>query len=1321
MFNGMWKDGEPEAQPQGTYRMAINAVKEPGEPALATELSNVEVSALEGIICGVISLDGEHAVVFTKPGNIYLYNQNSKSSTLLVELPCLNFNENYRIQGKYKVVNGCERVIYWNDGLNEDRYYNLDKPNLFRECDDFRLTLSAPYPEVKVEVISGGILKKGTYQFVIELLDSSRNVLLKTLPSDPVYVYQEGQGIRIDVSGIDAAFVRINAITHTATNGITIEAFEYEDIIPVTGTTLAWNYNGANVIAKDFRGLLSVPVNFDTSRYMEIVHGRLLRGNVSEKQQDYTAFQHAASKICTKYTVKESESNIFTELGDEVKAYGIVYLHKNGALSPVFHIPGRNKKASDSELVDGPQLTKTTDQNVTILFKGTILPSGDFWTLQYTLSSDRVITSSAVTFYNERDTVSSEQTTGTISIPKFIPGVTDDNYLLENSFIKISVVIGGERFENIIESRYDIDETIFLNTAVTTTTLKSERWVFNSTADKNTKELGYYESNEKYTNPVNYCGEDYWGVDCDGKPLVRTPVRYHKIPSRFIEPLTDGTKKRYIGVKFTNVTYPSTDIVGHFFVTSSGETIASSGYALPFNDKADSTGDKDEGRFVHYLPNSFDNERFSNSLNQNIITPTSLVDKTNVTCNYIYVNGEYAEEYADNRPFYDKFFRDKTDLQLFGKHHFYNKGFAPKEELLTAVSSEYVLYSAKRKEYLNRSLNHGMNVIKVKEFPSFNTSSANMRYVYLKRAIQPFQSVFAIRYRFMNTTPLTGTTAELYAGEHRITSPEIINVSDLFPKGGAKIKWYEVVSLVIVPKVIGSLLESDQINVEYEWLSKLYFESPYDFENIEDKYYFSAGEDGKDNIASFVQGLISDGYFEEGKTQTTLKGSVELINYKVNRDYGVVNTLRVMYPLPVSFDYCLSCRFHYPARIVFSDVNSQEQQSDSWRLYPALNYTDLPAHRGSLTAFDYTGGSILARMQRGLFFLQPDPQTIETDTSTIYLGTPRFLSIPPQEMAKDNNGYGGQQSRMASVSTPAGLFWYDEDAGKVFGYDGKINEISRKGMYTFFDRKSQAGKYFRDNNLTWYRDKTSMSYDPKYERVMLHCDDTYNNKVYSFTVSYTIPVQSWTSFHSYQPDGMFYLNRTFYTYLNNKVYSHNEEDYTFCKFYGVQHPYQVGLVYVAGQTQQWHSVHYYAPVFKFENGIWKDVLNKTFDKAFAFTRRQTTGIVDLLLTNDPQEVITWNERTKTVIQADRNYRIASLRDISVGDGVTSSRFEDLQEFYIDGQGYQDIIPVNTDFEKPQYEQLMFRDKFIQVRLLFYPNEHKMLTYIIDFTKLAQIR
>jgi hypothetical protein len=1298
-FKGLWLDANPEAQPEGTYRMAINAVKEPNEFALSTEPANRKVSDLPGKLVGSITMDGEQAILFCEPGYIVLYDQKSESLTTLIELAELDFQRQYPIQGKYKIVNGCERSVYWNDGYHEDRFYNLDS-GLFVGVDDFRLVPNTTYPTVTGENVAGGELNKGTYLFVVEVLDNNLTPLIKTIPSQPIRVVEEGQAIQLDIYDVVGSYVRVSALHYTSNNGVTVDAYEYEDVIPVRGSYVRWVYTGRGLVPKDFKSLLSTGVFYDTSRFMESVHGRLLRGNLSEKTYDYSQFQKSASKIKTNYAIQESEDALFTEQGDEVKAYGIVYLMKNGSLSPVFHIPGRNVLDTDLISVESPVKSDVKgveiDYDVYTWYRGE--RNRKSWYLQFTISSTgnlldnvlwTVVTPDGLTYTHREN-----PTTAILQIPD-----PDKKYGEKSFNITLTFSVGGIKYSTLVESYTVTPQRIEVLPDNKDTV---PRWMVEDTSITSTKQLGYWQSDELYADPVNFCGTDYWGVDANNVSLKGKPVRYHKIPSREKERLLNGTKKRYIGIQFSNISYPTSDVVGHFFVTSSAETVRGSGYLLPYNnEQLQGFPANHRGRFIHYLPNSKDQfNKFYNSAKQNFISSNSLVDKKAVKASYFKVNGELKTiNYRDIRTKKDKFFEDDKDLQHYGKGHVFGDTFEAYHEVLPILESYYVPYrTSEYQGFSNRSLNHGMNLIELDRLPTkFFSNTTNMRYTYAKRFGAVFQSVQAIRYRFMNSSPLTGVSNILYAGEKQISNVNVFNVSFIELSG------------------------TKQINYEYELIQNLPVESNYDFSTIDNVYYY----DGKgvptatttvfpwgqeEVIRNYAARMIADVVFDGGNESYVLRESVHEPRYDVLKDIGVIADQRISYPLPISFNYCSDCRGHYPNRIIFSDVNSQEQQSDAWRYYAPLNYQDTPAHRGAITAFDYTGGMLVTRMVRGVFLLQPDPQRIEMSGASLYLGNPQFLGVPAQEIATDASGYGGQQGRLASVVTPSGLFWYDEDAGKVFGYAGQVTELSRNGMYNFF----------ADQPVMQDRAYVQLSYDPYYERVLVHRRHVTGKEVNSFTVSYSMVAKAWVSFHAYQPGYMFYLNRVFYSSIENGLYAHDDR-HTFCTFYGKEYDFQVGLVYNGAQTMQWHSVHYYAPVMKWENNRWSDVLNKTFDKAFAYTRKQSTGMVNLLLTNDPTEIITWNERVKTVVQADRNYRIGGLRDMSIADGVLSTNWTDRQTYYNGEQGYQDVVPVNVDYDKPQHEQVMFRDKFIELRLMFKAAKHKMLLYITEYTNLPQNR
>jgi hypothetical protein len=100
---------------------------------------------------------------------------------------------------------------------------------------------------------------------------------------------------------------------------------------------------------------------------MEQIDNRLLRANVSEVQRDYSQYQRVANRIKTiptrrsqrakninaQHNSKNPESYIngMTFQGDEIYAFGIVYIHEDGTESPSFHIPGRAKVDDDQIII----------------------------------------------------------------------------------------------------------------------------------------------------------------------------------------------------------------------------------------------------------------------------------------------------------------------------------------------------------------------------------------------------------------------------------------------------------------------------------------------------------------------------------------------------------------------------------------------------------------------------------------------------------------------------------------------------------------------------------------------------------------------------------------------------------------------------------------------------------------------------------------------------------------------------------------------------------------------------------------------------------
>lgn len=1260
---GLCKDSEPINVPDGFYTFALNALHdgvEGNQGFVSNENANQLCTFIEGDIRGTIPADGNSTVVFSGDGNIYLFDSDKCEATLYKSLPALDFG--FPVTGQYKVFNGCERIVYFRDGKNRDRYFNFDKADKFDTVNEFNINPNVTYPCVTSNVVKGGGKTEwGSYTFVVEILDNDFNVVYRTIPTLPVYI---GSGsnitsleeyrppstdsIKLTISGLDTeyAYIRVGVIKYTAGDGVSKSAHYVGELLPIYEDVVEYYYRGYNTdngdTPQDVDQLLNAFIAYERSHGMEQVQGRLVRYNLTEQNINYSEFQKSASKITTKYVVTElpSTTDFLTEQGDEVKAYSIIYLFNNGNLSPSFHIPGRRSNPNELVPIVG------------------------------------------------------------------LDGNTIPRWKLYNTAIKDT-----EPEEGYASSG----------------------------------QLGYYQCDSLYTTPPNYCEEDYWGVDSEGFPLVDTPVRHHRIPCRTLEPLTREQVPftepllRYIGTKFENIEYPHPDIVGHFILTNErttfNSTVVGAGYMVPYNYEETSTGSHKEGRYLHWMNDPV--VRQDNSTLQNFISLPYLIDGTTPQGSYIKINGFYDSTFTKRDKFYFPIFDGDlpyNSLQLYGKLHEVGE-FTPQQEFINLERSLSLPYKSTTFDIPNNSLSSNFNVLELENEPViFDVDRTNLNYTYVKQDISVHCNLYAIRYRLTHNCPFNGNSCVAFTGDTFISPLDMNNLS-----------YFTIGDSFLDPV--------DEARVEHEYITGLYMESPHNFRyrlegaDICNQYYKPAN-----NLDEYIVYRVAEKY--QNKETFKLRDSFCLEYYGYNKDYSVISNNRTFLSLALQYNFCSTCISSYPTRIIWSEVSTEE--SDSYRIYKPLSYTDLPANRGAIISANYKNNVLYVRTEQSLFILQPNPQRLKADGTDIYLSTGDFFGIPPQEMQTTDIGYGGQTSILGQVNCPYGLIWVDEDSGKIFSIDSSSEEISKYKMYHWFERNlsSNITRFLDVNNVEYNKELYGciVTYDPKFERIIVHKKDyiplfklgqgihyrqtgfhfdngepvPFSNKEYfedkSWTISYSFRTKTWISWHSYQPNLMFYSPHTFYSILSNQIWSHNNyQEYN--KYFDTEFPYIIELPNKAGQTHNLHSIHYYAIAKSLVNGQWIDNLDVTFDKAIIYTNTQSTGNLELNYKVNPEDNLFWSNIVKQVIQTDRNYKIAQVRDIAISAPVNSSSWNDIQSFYDNGQGYIDIVPNNSnlDYNREQFELNEFRDKWCLIRLFYNNTDNRITTYIIDPQQFQSVR
>lgn len=195
LSKGMNQDIHPKYQPEGTYRMALNAVLESREGDIATlsnELGNIESASgypSTKKIIGHRLLDDGTTVVFlfdpasSRPDHeIGIFDPHQYSYTTYKKGSCLNFSDAHYINAIYRLKNGCERIVYFTDNYNPYRYINLDRPEYygpgtsFTSCDKLKYSRDYRIMDVSASINnSGGNTDVGTYNFVFRYLDQDEN------------------------------------------------------------------------------------------------------------------------------------------------------------------------------------------------------------------------------------------------------------------------------------------------------------------------------------------------------------------------------------------------------------------------------------------------------------------------------------------------------------------------------------------------------------------------------------------------------------------------------------------------------------------------------------------------------------------------------------------------------------------------------------------------------------------------------------------------------------------------------------------------------------------------------------------------------------------------------------------------------------------------------------------------------------------------------------------------------------------------------------------------------------------------------------------
>lgn len=678
-IKGMMQDVNPVDQPKESYRYALNAVNETSEgnrTMLSNEKGNEECYDLS---------PGYYRIgkVYTKDNEIVIFSTDGTNSeigivrnceyTAYVNSECLNFSLEYQIDATYRLRRGCETVVYFTDNLNSVRQINFAKLEDYYS-DAYITYLESPIPLppftgekwncVKFNLIqdfqipcfsntevlnNGGQLEAGSYNFAIQLLNEDGNPTNWIVTSRPVNIYHsstfasynsitgssqleyDGLGgvvgktnksIQLTLSNLDPdfAYYRIAAIQASQFSGLVNKTVVSPDI-PITQTTFVFD-GGLNGYVEISPEEIKVgKIDIEVARHIEQLEYRLLLANTKGKQVNFCGFQQYASKIHSRYIVKEigdvdisevgnpknpiSPNEIIGFMGGEVYAMGIVYVFADGFESPAYHIPGPPKNqrwnwnTGNCESTDDDSLINTWTHNIEHLvplsqeadYNAGLIPKIEKWRVYETAIATNPGVQGQMAYWECRDTVYED-------IDSCASGDYWGEDICGNSLV--STPIRHHRFPSrTLEHHVDNDNSInsFYSLVVTVTLNDGFVWPdpgnaidLTTTYDYNvpppttqtpvtTSILETDLYNDSYTFTIaTELGDDpnniYSGVIFSGTMITSWGAEFtvtYSVNFAY-ENYVNNTTIKPLGIKFTNVEYPHPDIVGHYFVRAERDT-----------------------------------------------------------------------------------------------------------------------------------------------------------------------------------------------------------------------------------------------------------------------------------------------------------------------------------------------------------------------------------------------------------------------------------------------------------------------------------------------------------------------------------------------------------------------------------------------------------------------------------------------------------------------------------------------------------------------------------------------------------------------------
>jgi hypothetical protein len=388
---GMNRDYNASYEGEGMWVHARNAVNNShlGEVGvIGNEPSNLHCVTIPYTVIGYVHLSDDRWAIFSTndiDSEIGIFDESDCTYTKIVNDSCLNFKRTNLIAGTSRERYDCERLIYWDDGLNPTRILNIndvpylttktivndcvvEKKSSVLNCEALRIAPLIKQPCLSLEKGKGaGSLLNGSYQVAIAYTIDQVRVTdyLGLTEVQSIFNHDNMMGsLELRVLDVDKTFdefelvlianiasqttVKLLGFYSTNVSTIYIDRFTNEQaIVPIS-----------DIVVR------TEPVEKSDAMYP--IGSYLLRvGPYTKFKFNY---QPLANKIETRWVAAKYPADYYHKGGnnvgymrDEVYSFFIRWVYNTGDKSDSYHIPGRAPLASEIANVSGDDAYELKD------------------------------------------------------------------------------------------------------------------------------------------------------------------------------------------------------------------------------------------------------------------------------------------------------------------------------------------------------------------------------------------------------------------------------------------------------------------------------------------------------------------------------------------------------------------------------------------------------------------------------------------------------------------------------------------------------------------------------------------------------------------------------------------------------------------------------------------------------------------------------------------------------------------------------------------------------------------------------------------------